>query len=96
MNVIYKVFLYVFLMNAVGFLLGYYFSKLMRLDERDSRCISIETGIQNSGLGLVLIFAFFEGQGSMAIIAATWGIWHAIAGVTLAWFWSKKTSTLKT
>lgn len=96
LNVIYKVFLYVFLMNAVGFLLGYYFSKLMRLDERDSRCISIETGIQNSGLGLVLIFAFFEGQGSMAIIAATWGIWHTIAGVTLAWFWSKRTSTLKT
>ncbi|AOP33228.1 symporter [Leptospira tipperaryensis] len=94
LQVIHRVFLYVFLMNSIGFLLGYYFAKLMRLDERDARCISIETGIQNSGLGLVLIFAFFGGQGSMAIIAATWGIWHAIAGVSLAWFWSKRTKSL--
>ncbi|TGK18548.1 bile acid:sodium symporter family protein [Leptospira stimsonii] len=91
LRVIHRVFLYVFLMNSIGFFLGYFFAKIMRLDERDARCISIETGIQNSGLGLVLIFAFFEGQGSMAIIAATWGIWHAIAGVSLAWFWSKRT-----
>ncbi|TGK24094.1 bile acid:sodium symporter family protein [Leptospira yasudae] len=94
LKVINKVFLYVLLMNSTGFLLGYFFAKLMRLDEKDARCISIETGIQNSGLGLVLIFAFFGGQGSMAIIAATWGIWHAIAGITLAWFWSKRTSSL--
>ncbi|MBM9499043.1 bile acid:sodium symporter family protein [Leptospira sp. 201903071] len=94
LQVIHKVFVYVFLMNSVGFFLGYYFAKLMRLDEKDSRCISIETGIQNSGLGLVLIFAFFGGQGSMAIIAAVWGIWHAIAGVILAWFWSKRTKSL--
>ncbi|EMY79577.1 sodium Bile acid symporter family protein [Leptospira weilii serovar Ranarum str. ICFT] len=93
-KVIHKVFIYVFLMNTTGFLLGYYFAKLMRLDEKDARCISIETGIQNSGLGLVLIFTFFGGQGSMAIIAAVWGIWHAIAGVTLAWFWSKRASDL--
>lgn len=94
LRVIHKVFLYVFLMNAAGFTLGYFFAKAMRLDEKDARCISIETGIQNSGLGLVLIFAFFNGQGSMAIIAATWGIWHAIAGALLAWFWSKRTANL--
>lgn len=90
LKVIHKVFLYVFLMNTTGFLLGYYFAKLIRLDEKDARCISIETGIQNSGLGLVLIFAFFGGQGSMAIIAAVWGIWHGLAGVSLAWFWSRR------
>ncbi|TGK36380.1 bile acid:sodium symporter family protein [Leptospira gomenensis] len=94
LRVIHKVFLYVFLMNAAGFSLGYFFAKAMRLDEKDARCISIETGIQNSGLGLVLIFAFFNGQGSMAIIAAVWGIWHAIAGALLAWFWSKRTANL--
>ncbi|TGM58296.1 bile acid:sodium symporter family protein [Leptospira adleri] len=93
LQVIHRVFLYVFLMNSIGFILGYYFAKWMRLDEKDARCISIETGIQNSGLGLVLIFAFFGGQGSMAIIAAIWGIWHAIAGVSLAWFWSKRTES---
>lgn len=48
------------------------------------RAITIETGIQNSGLGLVLIFAFFGGLGGMAVVAAFWGIWHAISGLGLA------------
>ena len=47
--------------------------------------MTIETGIQNSGLGLVLIFAFFSGLGGMAVVAAFWGIWHAISGIALAW-----------
>ena len=42
--------------------------------------VTIETGIQNSGLGLVLIFAFFGGLGGMAIVAAFWGIWHVVTG----------------
>ena len=35
-------------------------------------------------LGLVLIFAFFGGLGGMAVVAALWGIWHAISGIALA------------
>ena len=59
------------------------------LDERDQRAVSIEVGIQNSGLGLVLIFAFFAGLGGMALIAAWWGIWHIIAGLSLAFWWTR-------
>ncbi|MEM1302339.1 MAG: bile acid:sodium symporter family protein, partial [Pseudomonadota bacterium] len=40
--------------------------------------------IQISGLGLVLIFGFFDGLGGMAVVAAFWGMWHIIAGMTLA------------
>ena len=58
--------------------------------ERDRRAIAIEVGIQNSGLGLVLIFNFFGGLGGMAIVAAFWGIWHIISGLTLAMIWSRK------
>ncbi len=57
---------------------------------RDARAVSIEVGIQNSALGLVLIFDFFEGLGGMAIIAAWWGIWHIIAGLTAGVFWSRR------
>jgi BASS family bile acid:Na+ symporter len=55
----------------------------------DRRAITIETGIQNSGLGLILIFAFFGGLGGMAVVAAFWGMWHAISGLALAQVWRR-------
>ena len=50
------------------------FAKVNKLDQRDARAISLETGIQNSGLGLILIFNFFNGLGGMAMIAAAGGL----------------------
>ena len=61
----------------------------MRLPERDRRAVAFEMGIQNSGLGLILIFNFFDGLGGMAIVTAWWGIWHIVAGLTLATFWKQ-------
>lgn len=79
----------VFLHNALALLSGYSFARLFRLNEVDSRTVSIETGIQNSGLALALVFTFFQGLGGMALIAAFWGIWHLISGLTLAMYWAK-------
>lgn len=76
--------------NAIALSSGYGLGRLFKLAERDKRTIAIETGIQNSGLGLVLIFAFFEGLGGMALVTAWWGIWHIIAGLSLAFYWSKR------
>jgi BASS family bile acid:Na+ symporter len=70
--------------NALGLGGGYAIASLAGLSPFDRRAVTIETGIQNSGLGLVLIFAFFGGLGGMAIVAAFWGIWHAISGLALA------------
>jgi BASS family bile acid:Na+ symporter len=75
--------------NGVAFLSGYGLAALFRLEERDRRTITIETGIQNSGLALVLIFNFYGGLGGMAVIAAFWGIWHLVAGSTLAAVWRR-------
>jgi BASS family bile acid:Na+ symporter len=75
--------------NAIALLSGYLWSAAMRLPQRDRRTISMETGIQNSGLALVIIFSLFDGSGGMAIIAAWWGIWHIIAGFVLSWFYRK-------
>ncbi len=85
-----KVFLIVFVHNGLALLMGYWFAKLNGLSLVDSQAISIETGIQNSGLALILIFNFFDGLGGMAMIAAWWGIWHLISGFCLATFWGSK------
>lgn len=80
--------LLVFIHNAVALTSGYGLAAMFKLPEADRRSISIETGIQNSGLGLLLIFNFFDGLGGMALITAWWGIWHILAGMSLGWYWS--------
>lgn len=79
----------VILHNALALGGGFVTATLARLTPFDRRSITIETGIQNSGLGLVLIFAFFGGLGGMAVVAAFWGIWHAISGLALASVWGR-------
>lgn len=90
MDYIFYVFWIVLLHNLVAFTTGYGISRLFRLSEDNTRSITIETGIQNSGLGLLLIFTFFDGLGGMALVAAFWGIWHIISGLILATVWSFK------
>ena len=80
----------VFLHNALALSTGYFAAKAAGLPERDRRAVSIEVGIQNSALGLILIFNFFDGLGGMAIVTAWWGIWHIISGLTVATFWSRR------
>ncbi|OCS86776.1 bile acid:sodium symporter family protein [Caryophanon tenue] len=80
----------VMIQNALALCIGYFTARALRVEERDRRAIAIETGIQNSGLGLVLIFNFFGGLGGMALVAAFWGIWHIISGLTIATIWSRK------
>lgn len=85
---IYLVFLLVLVHNALAYFTGYLAGVAMQVPEADRRTITIETGIQNSGLGLVLIFNFFDGMGGMAFVAAWWGIWHILSGLSLAAWWS--------
>jgi len=80
----------VFLHNAMALSLGYWSARACKLSMRDSRAVSIEVGIQNSALGLILIFNFFDGLGGMAIVAGWWGIWHIISGLGLAMFWARR------
>ncbi len=76
--------------NVLAILLGLTVAKLFRLSRKNQKTLAIETGIQNSGLGLLLIFTFFNGIGGMAILAAFWGIWHIVSGLTLATYWSTR------
>lgn len=76
--------------NALALNLGYWSGRVFRLAERDSRAVAIEVGIQNSALGLVLVFNFFGGLGGMAILVGWWGIWHIIAGLITAFIFTRK------
>ncbi len=80
----------VVLHNASALTLGYFTARGLKLPRFDARAISIEVGIQNSGLGLALIFTFFGGLGGMAVVAAFWGIWHVVSGLTISSIWSRR------
>ncbi len=82
----------VVLHNALALTSGYGVGMLFKLKSADRRTLSIETGIQNSGLGLLLIFTFFDQNQSMAVVAALWGIWHLVSGLGLSFYWSKQPS----
>lgn len=92
MDHIHRVVLVVFLHNAVALLTGFWSSRFAGLSMANQKTIAIETGIQNSGLGLILIFRFFDGMGGMALVAAWWGIWHIVSGLTISWYWSRQTT----
>lgn len=76
--------------NLLVLLAGFVFASGLRLAAEDRRTISIEMGIQNTALGLALIFAFFDGLGGMALVAGAWGVWHLISGAVLANFWAAR------
>jgi BASS family bile acid:Na+ symporter len=78
----------VFIHNALALSLGYGAARLVGLEARDRRAVSIEVGIQNSALGLALVFGFFDGLGGMAIITGWWGVWHILAGLFMALMWN--------
>ena len=84
------VFWLVLIHNGLALLMGFYWAKGWGLPLPDRKAISMETGIQNSGLGLVLIFNFFEGLGGMMLVAAWWGVWDMISALLLALLWRIK------
>lgn len=80
----------VFVHNLVALLSGYTIATLFKTEHRDRKAITIEVGIQNSGLGLALAFEFFQGIGGVTMICAWWGVWHIIAGSLTAIAFQKR------
>ena len=89
-NYIHLVLFLVIFHNIFAFIIGYFTASIFGLSKKDKKTIAMETGIQNGGLGLLLIFGFFEGLGGMALLAAFWGIWDVFSGMALATYWGRK------
>ena len=90
-NYISYVFALVIIHNLIAMVSGYYWAKWNRLPEADARAVSMETGIQNSGLGMVLIFNFFPMLGGMMLVTAFWAIWDLVSSFVIALYWRSKT-----
>ena len=83
------IFIVVLIHNLLALNIGFWVATIAKVPFRDRRTLTIETGIQNSGLGLALmlgtsLFAGFPPHGGMLVITAWWGIWHIISGLTVA------------
>ena len=95
MKCIKYIFLVVLIHNLLALGIGFGTSTALRLPYKDRRTVTIEPGIQNSGLGLILLLnpAIFPDSGAwannggMLVITAWWGVWHIISGLTLAYAW---------
>lgn len=95
MKCIQYIFLVVLLHNLLALGIGFSTSTLLKVPYKDRRTITIETGIQNSGLGLILLLnphifpdsGAWANNGGMLVITAWWGVWHIISGLTLAYAW---------
>jgi len=69
--------------NALAFMMGYIIGKLF-LPPKKARALTFEVGIQNTGLGLIIVLGQFGGIGSASVIVGGWSIWHMIAGLIIA------------
>lgn len=85
-------FVSVTLLHGFGFFLGYYFAKLTGCKESLRRTISIEVGMQNSGLAAALATKHFPSIAIAPVPAAISALFHSLIGSALAALWRKRTS----
>ena len=88
------IFILVLIHNALALSTGFGMATIFKLPFADRRTLTIETGIQNSGLGLVLLFnpKIFPPDlaiGGMLFVTAWWGIWHIISGLSVSFIFSR-------
>ena len=69
--------------NGLAFLMGFMAGILTKADTASRRALTFEVGIQNSGLGIVILLTQLGGLGGAGVVAGLWGTWHIIAGLLL-------------
>ncbi len=76
--------------NGAALALGAGIAWAARLAPAARRAVTLEVGIQNSGLGLLIILNFFPTAGGMLLITAFWGVWHLVSGLLLSGWWGRR------
>jgi bile acid:Na+ symporter, BASS family len=84
----------VVLHNVCGLTLGYGVGRLARMPVASRRAVSIEVGMQNSGLAAALATVYFAP--AAALPAAIFSVWHNVSGALIAGFWSRRPTTDET
>ena len=81
--------------NGLGYLLGFWASRLFKLPYADSKAVAVEVGMQNSGLGVALAAVHFAASPITAVPSAIFSLWHNISGPALATYWASRTDKTK-
>ncbi|NLA50695.1 MAG: bile acid:sodium symporter family protein [Alcaligenaceae bacterium] len=89
------IFAVVVLHNGLGYLLGFLAGKLFKLDYANQKDVSIEVGMQKSGLGVALAGVHFAASPVTAVPSAIFSFWHNISGPLLATYWAGKADKVK-
>lgn len=81
----------VVLHNVCGYILGYGAAKLARMDTTRCRAVSIEVGMQNSGLASSLAAVHFAAYPLATVPGAVFSVWHNVSGAIMANWYAKRT-----
>lgn len=81
------IFAVVILHNVLGFVLGFFLSRLLGMDLAKQKAVAMEVGMQNSGLGVAVATANFSPLS--AVPSAIFSVWHNISGSLLASLFSR-------
>ncbi len=82
----------VMLHNVFGLSLGYLIASLLRMSDSKRRAVSIEVGMQNSGLASSLATIHFAAYPLASIPGAIFSVWHNLSGAAVAYLYNKKTA----
>ena len=82
--------LVVMLHNLCGLSIGYLIGSLLRLTSAKKRAISIEVGMQNSGLASSLATIHFAAYPLATIPGAIFSVWHNISGAAVAYLYRRR------
>lgn len=85
----------VMLHNGLGYLLGFWASRLFKLPYADAKAVAVEVGMQNSGLGVALAATHFAASPLTALPSAIFSLWHNISGPALASYWASKADKIE-
>ena len=81
--------------NGLGYLVGFWASRLFKLPYADCKAVAVEVGMQNSGLGGALAAVHFAASPLTAVPSAIFSLWHNISGPALATYWASKANKMK-
>ena len=81
--------------NGLGYLVGFWASRLFKLPYAYCKAVAVEVGMQNSGLGVALAAVHFAASPLTAVPSAIFSLWHNISGPALATYWASKANKMK-
>lgn len=76
--------------NLMSLTVGRLTATACRLNLSAARAMTLEMGVRNTGLGLVLALSFFPSAAGVAVTVALWGLWDVATGFALASLWRRR------